>query len=717
MLLFTDGFECEHPKDISRKWGIGENFDVDDLEIVTGWDDSTSPPGKFSRRPEDSRALRFGGDNAFNPLCTYIRKSRSVFVGVGLRWTNVPYGVQPRFTISFHTRTFPGVPGKIEIGNEYSAGGIDSPVVATCLFIIRGTYADITWSFPSDSCSDIYQQINKNTDLTNGDWHYLQAGMTLHGNTLGDPQAWVETRIGSTTADRNENVLTAAPDSENGHFIDAVTFSIEQYTSYDDVYITNDEGEVNNSFLGPIYIRSILPETQGSINDGVPVNTSEVDRAQAVNEAKIGIAEPMPASPPAPEDDQHFLAWEDPRIKYLQLPRKGSAQTFDFSNPNFAGAEPKFFGAVAYMMVRPGYYDQGQTGIKPIMKSGLTDIEPTMEQRRPLMCLFDNEWEIRRGIFENPDIDTDIVGFLSTHWNRTALANAEFGVEVIASNDDPDSYLPEFLRVQYVHDDLIDEQFDFLDAPERFGEELMAETFGVESDTVYQWTFPVIDNIALSDGESGGVKILKAYINSVLGMSDVIPWTYLFVGDQISFEETLQTTWLQVLEELLTSQDTSYHFWVEEIIDTISTTPSNTFGFNINAFDNLEMVDVVGTNHEFISDEIQVDSTYIFSGHELVAETLYPDDESSNGVLEAIQESINFEEDHYNGWYVANITDQFSIVDDMLTQHWSYEWLFGICLDAWQNEPIEQEGNDGDHTGMLESQYLDWLEELREGDS
>ena len=712
MLLFTDGFECEHPGEIPRKWGFGENFSytAEKLEIVTGWDNSTLPPGKFSRRPEDGRALHFNGDYSWGDMFTYIRKSRSVFAGVGLRWTNTLSADQPKFTFSFYTRNFPGIAGKVTA--PYAT--LESNLVATCTFTILGTYADIVWSFPSDYCPDIFQQINKNTNLKNGEWHYLQAGLTLHGNVEDNPQAWVETRIGSTTSDRTENVFTAAPNAENGNFIDTVGLSLERWTSYDDVYITNDEGEVNNGFLGPIYIRSTLPETQGSKNDGVPVNTSEVDRAQAVNEAKIGIIETMPANPPTPEEDQHFQAWEDPREKYLQLPRKGSTQTFDFSNPNFAGSDPKFFGAIAYMMTRPGYYDQGQTGIKPIMKSGLTYIEPSVPQRRPMMSLFDNEWELRRGIFENPDVDNEVVNFLSEHWNRTALANAEFGIEVIASDDDPEAYLPAYLRVQYTHDDLIDEQMDLLDAPERFWEEMMNTTFDLSAATEYQWVFPIVDELTLSEAGSDGAKIVKIYVNSVAYLKDEIPWQYLFVGDQIFLGETLQTTWLQVLEDLFETQDTSYHFWVEEVIDTLSTTPSNTFGFTLKAMDELGMTENMGTNHEFISDGLMIDSTYIFSGHEFVAETLYPDDRSSVGILEAIQDVLDFEEEHYDGWYVAVIADQFSIVDDILTQHWSYDWFFGMCLDAWQNEPIEQDSVDGDHTGMLEAQYLDWLRDTFE---
>jgi hypothetical protein len=720
MLLFTDGFECEQIKDVVRKWGFGEYMPRgywDQMEIVTGWDNSTVPPGKFSRKPDSGRALHctdampvsaYHTDGIYDSamqytkdpgLLTYIRKSRTVHVGVGLR--------NPRsgFKISFFTRVFPGIHGKLDT-YLYE---IENELVAECTVTFGGTTANVAWSFPSDSCPNIYQFVNKNVDLQNGDWHYFQVGLSLHGNVENNPQAWVETRIGSTASDRSENVFTAAPDSENGYFIDMVKLGLTPGTSYDDIYITNDEGEVNNSFLGPIYIRSMIPETQGNRNDGVPVNTGEADRAQAVNAANIGTVETLPVPLPAPEDDQHFLAWEDPREKYLRLPRKGSMQTFDFSNPNFAGADPKFFGAAAYMMTRPGFHDQGQTSIRPVMKSGSTYIEPTMELRRPLTYLVDNEWEIRRGFFENPDAKVEIINFLSEHWNKTALANAEFGIEVIAAVDDPTSYLPEHLRVQYYHDDLIDEQIDLLDVPGRYWEEFMSLTFGIESDVEYQWAFRVIDNMAFSDGGSDGAKVVKTYVNSVVYAKDEVPWTYLFVGDQLSFTETLRMTWLQVLEEFFSAQDTDYHFWVEEVVDTLLVAPANVFGFNVNVLDDLNIAGAMKTNHEFISDGLHVDSTYIFSGHEFVAETLYPNSIASVGILEEIQDLLDFEEDHFDGWFVAVIADQFSIVDDTLTQSWRYEWFMGVCINSWQQEPIEQEGDDGKYPQITRAEYEDGL--------
>ena len=131
-------------------------------------------------------------------------------------------------------------------------------------------------------------------------------------------------------------------------------------------------------------------------------------------------------------------------------------------------------------------------------------------------------------------------------------------------------------------------------------------------------------------------------------------------------------------------------------------------GFTI--LDDLGMTDSVKTNQELIEDGFQMDSSYIFSGHELIAETLYPDSVSFVGIHELVPEIFDLEEEHYNGWFVAVIKNQFSITDEVLTQQWRHEFLLGLCINSWQIEPIEQESNEGDRTGQFASEYEESLD-------
>ena len=705
MLLFTDGFEGIRPRDIGRKWGLegwGEFDCADDkIMLVTGMDNSVSPPQKYARR-EDGRALYYNLWYGAATFKTYIRKSRTVYLGFGFRHRGDLHPA-PTPVIRFYTRTFPGVPGKMNDTRRDTHA-----LVATCTLTISSTVINFVWEFPSEYCPNAYGQLNANGVICNGDWQYFQLGISLHGNNSEGAQAWVENRIGSLVTDRIDNIFTAAPDTDNSYFIDSVEIDVQPYSSIDDVYIANDEGSVNNDFLGPIYIRTILPETQGSKNDGVPVNTSLADRAQIVNTSMIGTFEQMPAIPPTPEEDQHFEAWEDPRAMYLSLPKAGDKQLFDFSNPNFAGSEPRFYGAIAYMMTRPGYYDQGQTSLRPVMKSGLAEIEATMPLRRPLMYLFNNEWETRRGVFENPEVN-NVTGFLSPTWNRTAIANAEFGIEVIRADDDPESYLPEHLRVKYEFDDSLEESLRLIDAPERFWEEMMNLTFDLSPSVEFDLTYAIYDALGLSDDGSQGVKGLKQYVNSLLYLHDEIPWTYLFAGEELTLEDQAQFTWVQVVEELFTAIDTGYSWWVEQFQDDLDLAEDSAPSQGFTVEDDLEMIDCVKTNQELIEDGFQVDSSYIFSGHEFVFETLYPASDASVGILEFVPDTFDLEEEHYNGWYVAVIADQFSITDDILTQQWRYDFFLGVCIDGGQIEPVEQESTEYDRTGQFTSEYEDSL--------
>jgi hypothetical protein len=48
---------------------------------------------------------------------------------------------------------------------------------------------------------------------------------------------------------------------------------------------------------------------------------------------------------------------------------------------------------------------------------------------------------------------------------------------------------------------------------------------------------------------------------------------------------------------------------------------------------------------------------------------------------------------------VGFFSEGLGIAPSVLTQHWRYERFFGIVINSWKIEPIEQAGQDGDHTG------------------
>jgi hypothetical protein len=146
---------------------------------------------------------------------------------------------------------------------------------------------------------------------------------------------------------------------------------------------------------------------------------------------------------------------------------------------------------------------------------------------------------------------------------------------------------------------------------------------------------------------------------------------------------------------------------VEEFKDTLSLTSITTTprifiakdGFYIGESD-------IFSGHFLIDEALLAESSYIFSGHEWLGETLYP----AEGKVVAgwgadIEDSFGVEEDHFDGNWVEQMPNQFSLGDTILTSQWRHEFFFGICISSRQIEPIEQECPEGDRRGEITAQY------------
>jgi hypothetical protein len=70
-----------------------------------------------------------------------------------------------------------------------------------------------------------------------------------------------------------------------------------------------------------------------------------------------------------------------------------------------------------------------------------------------------------------------------------------------------------------------------------------------------------------------------------------------------------------------------------------------------------------------------------------------------NGVGLIAEDEFEIAEDHHDGYWVETFGDYILFADYVYTQHWRYETMFGMVVNSWQVAPIEQTGNDGNHTG------------------
>lgn len=713
MLLFSDGFEYFHPKDLYRKWGYEWNVDGS-CNIVFGEDDEFDPPNnKYARK--DGKALQF--INGFTSLSRFVKKSRTLFLGFAHRYKSGPSTIK----IYFHSRNYPysyPIP-RVNRDYDYHIFPEDHNTVAICTFTFRDDYIDYTWNFNDAEVPTQYNQVFSHKSLLDGDWSYHEIGMTIHGNLESGAQAWIENRIGKNNGNRLENIYTADPLGVNCYFLDGISIHLPEVsssinTSFDDVYICNDEGNVNNGFLGPVIIRSTYPVTQGQDNESTLYNTEGSDPIDAIQAEYVNTHDSLPTPLPTPEEDPLFIEWEDPTIKHLTLPTEGNKQSFRVRNVYFHGSEPNIYGLILHGLFRPQHDTIGNTSIKPYIHNAEKDI--TLEgyaHFRPLKKYWNDEWEARELIFENQEIEQSKLGFLPDVFNTLDVNEFnEYGIELTSIEADFESFNPTVLRNKYTFDIELTEEFTFQDIPMRFWEEQIALSFSFEEAIEGHRTFALYDNLQINEEYTQAARGRSHYVNSVLEIAVNIPWYILYLHENICFADTLNLDWIETISQEMNFIDTAYGFWVELInagfdvadVAALARSLGITDYFNINDSG-------VGTNHELIIDGFAIQETYVWSNHEWIGETLYPED---NEVILAwnippIEDFFVLTEEHFDGFWVQFFEQQFSVNDHILTQQWRHDFFAGICLDSWQVEPIEQEGDDGDRTGQITAEYWENL--------
>lgn len=724
MLLFSDGFEYFHPKDLYRKWGYTwlSNVITDESQkplVVFGEDDNFDPPyNKYARK--GGKALMFQA--GYCAITKLFRKSRAVYLGFAFRRSG---SRSANFSIRFHTRGHPyNYPVALE--NEpwndmYEVYPSFHPTIATCTFLFRdgGEYIDYKWDFTDEDAPTRYNQVFSHRNLLSGDWSYHEIGMTIHGNLESGAQAWVENRIGSNNSSRLENIYTASPTGMNCHFIDGITLDMPNTVrdlnlSFDDLYICNDEGNVNNSFLGPIIIRSTLPNAKGSYCESVLNGTEGNDPVQAVKSQYVNTHDQLPTPMPTPEEDPLFVEWADPRASYLTLPTEGNRQTFGVRAASFDGSEPAIYALALYSLFRPQHDTIGNTTIRPYLFNG--NLSKTIEGEpfyRPLKRFPYDEWEARELIFENPDIEQSKRGNPPDLFNTLDInEHNEFGFQLCRIDPDIESFNPSVLRNKYTFDILAEETLSAMDFPHRFFEEQVAQSINLSDDSGEQKVFPIYEGLQINEEFAHAARGRYIYVGSAFKIAVNIPWFILYLHENIDFKDKLSWDWLSVIQEGLNTDDFAYDQWVELLESLVEATSYSAPVLEMKADETFAVSESdLQTNHELLIEPLNIREDYVWSGHEWLGETLYPEDEAPiwGWKVPTLGEYINVVEDHFDGNWVQLDDHQFSVTDHILTQHWRHEFVLGYCVRSWQVEPIEQEGDDGDRSGQLTSQYWEMI--------
>jgi hypothetical protein len=729
MLLFSDGFEEFNSYDIGRKWGLFEFYNPGGTqyagkpEIVHGADMTFSPPKRYARSDE-GRALQ----GRYFKLTTCIRPSRTVFVGfahrVAVKYAGTTFHVVEIKFLKSHpydkaTRCVSTGDSYVPITTiSYPFTENANPLVATCILRIYPSYIDVIWTFVGTTPLTQTGRINTSSVLDNGDFRYFQVGMTLMGNIVAQPLAWAEVRLGSRGGANNllhSSIMTGPESGVSASFlINTVSirvgaaiagYSDATNTTYpthglDDVYICNDEGDYNNTFLGNVKVKRVSVSGDGTENNSVPFGESY--RYRTVDEDFIDTVQSLPVPLPNHETNPLFIPWETFNNNYFTLEEYGDRQLMRFTSLPALGSFPKIHGAILHALMQPLRQDTPAT-LTAVRKLGFDLIE-SKPMDAPLITR--TEFEARHFVWENEE--TINPGEQYSQWAATAVDASEWGFQLEPVTIDPITYDPVIIRVNLTFNETMNETIDFSELVHRYFEELIGESL-VSADTPsYEWTWFFGDTFGFTE-DSEGNRAGNRFLNETLEFSEYLPYTIIFVGEFLGLTEEIFVQHIDLIEETIDAVDWAFGArvredatgdWDELTLDNVAISDASRLSWLVLLDETFGLEEpYLWDGHEDIEETIQINVTYVWDNHELMEEWLYPDDYAQNGVGLIAEDEIDMAEEHHDGWWVELFPDYTQLADSVLTQHWRYEIMFGFVVASWQVSPVEQTGNDGDHTG------------------
>lgn len=717
MLLFADGFEAYNVDLVEQKWGRPQGllYGVAGFsKVVSGIEPSSGKA--YASGKEGGRALYSG--SAVASLGTSFRPSRTIFLGLNIRTRNYL-----TLTINFEAH---GLIRRLRTG-------VPGTVISSLKMEISQWRIAITQTFTGTNPQ--VGDINTTMDMYSGDYNYIQVGMTLNGNESANPKAWMEVRVGNDpnlNFLRYYNILTSAPDNTGDYsYISGLSINTGEPTRpeygwwgnagegtcIDDVYICNDEGDVNNTFLGKIWIRRLTPVADGIDLDSIPtLHNEDAKRFQAVDEDFMS-TNVMPVQLP---EDPLFISWEDGYDDYLTLMEEGDRQSVRFTGGTFASATPYIHGAVLHVLAKAEYLNLANTTmLKGYKRQGESqEISYASEVDIPLSeCK--GAWENYPLVFDNNEITTE--GQPNQIWTAAGISSAEFGVELAKSTINPVLLTPGLNRFNLVFQHLLTETCGISDVVHRAFEDPIYETLGLTiSGISYQYTWKFTETLYW-DGEVTQKKILKHYLYEILTPTDYIPWTFLFAQDTFSLSDNIFLEWHDTIEDTFNAEIWEFGArvradgtgdWDERTSDSLSiaeTAPMISWLKMLDDAFGLEEP-YMWDNHELIEETIEVNVTYLWDNHELMEE--YLSLLETEPILvhfhgEVVMETFGFDEDHFDGWTVEQPEINMNFADSILTMQWRHEWFYGVCTRSEQIAPIEINTQEGSRLNQFsEARFL-----------
>lgn len=606
-----------------------------------------------------------------------VKKSRTLFIGFALRLEHVR--VDPVIGITF---------GRSSSRKtlQQNAKQMQMTPLCGCLWRERGGYADIEWQF--ENRDSVHDQIYHNRNISNNDWHYFQFATTIHGGSEENPQGWGEAGVSNVTK-RRENMVTALPGSDEESFIDTICVRVAGAYNivFDDIYVCNDEGDVNNGFLGNVFVRPMTPTHTGGLQESFSVNTEF--RHDAVGVKYVGDEAELPDPLPTPEEDPFFTPWEDPTKKHLILPKENAKQNFRCSDVGFMGSNPKIYGVISEIIAEMPSHELARASLTPIKTiAGNSHLEFPVSSD-----MIDYTPRVHQLIMENPKANDDLVDNNDVHWSADAINSSEYGFKINPVEKQlpfEKDWNPHLLRYPVYHDQTLLEGLGLEDWPSRHWEEVMYEAFNLSSNAERDWACIAYDGFqAFDEIIRVRASYCTAWSNARMDASILMPEK--FMKDSFSFSDHTRVDAVTMVEESFKTADTSYHEWVEELQSWFDPYDFTKEDWVITLSDNISLKTTdIFDNHFYTEDTFQTLDTDR-TNHEFLAETFYPDDYSNQGIILYANDGFGLKEDHFDGNWVEQVEDFYDFSEpEVLTRHWRFEYFWMVCVNWWEVGKVEQ---------------------------
>jgi hypothetical protein len=411
-------------------------------------------------------------------------------------------------------------------------------------------------------------------------------------------------------------------------------------------------------------------------------------RHDAVSPHYVGDESTLPNPLPTPEEDPNFTEWGDPTGSYLLLPRENAKQNFRCTSVGFMESNPRIFGVTADVIADIPSHMTSRSVLIPIKTvGGSTHTEFPISSD-----MLGYQPSLRQLIMENPKANDPVIDESDINWSANVIDNSEYGFRiepVVQQGDFEKDWNPALLRYPVLHDQTVDDGLGIEDLPSRHWEEFMTEQFTIEPDSRWDWACPVYEDIDFFDTPGRfRVSYCEAWSNTRMADELIVPEE--FMKGAFAFGDELQVDTVILLEETFSSYDTSYHEHVEELRSWLDPYDAafRDWGVGVQDGFNVEITDIFD-NHFFTEDSIDA-TVQARSNHEFIGETLYPDDESRQGIILYADDGFSLEEDHFDGNWVEQVEEAFNISPDILTRHWRFEMFFFVCVHWWEIGVVEQ---------------------------